>query len=214
MFREDVLSIYCKINVYLPLLIDEISKKMELFWPRVVSLVRDDIWKSWKTLKGGMEMLRTKSIGKGMLVILLAVFTFACSTTKSMTRQDGQDLTPESSFKIALWADRKDKTYELGEDIYLFFAANKDCNLRLIHISSDGEERVLLPNQYQKDCLAKAGYIYQIPSKSASFTFKAREPVGEGVIKAVATRNEILGPKGSKNLAKNEITIRTLKKRP
>jgi len=159
-------------------------------------------------------MLRTKSIIKGMLLILLSVFTFACSTTNSMTKQDGQDLTPDSSFKIALWADRKDKTYELGEDIYLFFAANKDCNLRLIHISSNGEERVLLPNKYQKDCLAKAGYIYQIPSKSASFTFKSREPFGEGVIKAVATRDDVLGSNGSKNLAKNEIKIRTLKKRP
>lgn len=175
-------------------------------------------------------MLRTESIIKGMLVMLLAVFTFACSTTKSMTRQGGEDLKPGSAFKVALWADRKDKTYELGEDIYLFFSANKDCDLQLIHISSDGEQKVLLPNKYQKDSMAKAGYIYQIPSKSASFTFKAREPVGEGIIRVVATLedNTYHGKKDvkvealkvnpgharSKKQAEIEITIRTVKKRP
>ena len=174
-------------------------------------------------------MLRAKSIIKGMVLIFVVVLTCACSTTKSMTREDGEDLKPNSNFKIALWAERKDKTYELGEDIYLFFAANKDCNLKLIHISGDGEERVLLPNKYQQDSLAKAGYIYQIPSKKASFTFKAREPVGEGIIKAVATLdNTMHGQKdvkeeyrktthesaNSKKQAEYQITIKTVKKRP
>lgn len=174
-------------------------------------------------------MFGTKSIIKGMVVILMAVLAFGCSTTKSITKQARENLKPDSNFKIALWAERKDKTYELGEDIYLFFAANKDCNLKLIHISSIGEERVLLPNKYQQDSLAKAGYVYQIPSKKASFTFKAREPVCEGIIKAVATLdNTMHGQKDvkeeyrktthesvtSKKQAEYQITIKTVKKRP
>lgn len=159
-------------------------------------------------------MLRTEAIGKGMLVIFLAVFIFACSTTKSITKQDVEDLTPDSSFKIALWADRKDKTYEMGEDIYLFFAANKNCHLKLIHISSDGEETIILPNKYQKDSMAEGGYIYQIPSKSASYTFKAREPLGEGIIKAVATLEDNSFDLESKKLAEHMITIKTVKNRP
>ena len=175
-------------------------------------------------------MLRTKSIGKGMVLIFVVVLTCACSTTKSMTREDGQDLKPDLNFKIALWADRKDKTYELGQDIYLFFAANKDCNVKLIHISSNGEETVLLPNKYQEDSMAKAEYIYQIPSKRASFTFKAKEPVGQEIIKAVATledntmhgqkdvkeqsRKTTHGSANSKKQAEYQITIKTVKKRP
>lgn len=159
-------------------------------------------------------MLRTEAIGKGILVIFLAVFIFACSTTKSITKQDVEDLTPDSSFKIALWADRKDKTYEMGEDIYLFFAANKNCHLKLIHISSDGEETIILPNKYQKDSMAEGGYIYQIPSKSASYTFKAREPLGEGIIKAVATLEDNSFDLESKKLAEHMITIKTVKNRP
>jgi len=176
-----------------------------------------------------MKMLRTESIIKGMLLIFMAVLTCACSINKSMTRQDGEYLKPNSNFKIALWADRKDKTYELGEDIYLFFAANKDCNLKLIHINSNGEETVLLPNKYQEDSMAKARYIYQIPSRRASFTFKAREPAGEEIIKAVATledntmhgrkdvkeesRKITHGPANSKKQVEYQITIKTVKKR-
>jgi hypothetical protein len=165
-------------------------------------------------LRGGMKMLRTKVFGKGMLVMLLAVFIFACSTTKSITKQNVEGLKPDSSFKIALWADRKDKTYELGEDIYLFFAANKSCHLKLIHVGSDGEETVLLPNKYQKDSMAEGGYVYQIPSKSASYTFKAREPLGEGIIKALATLENNSFDLDSKKLAEHMITIKTVKNRP
>jgi hypothetical protein len=165
-------------------------------------------------LRGGTKMSLIKGIGKGMLIILLAVFTFACSTSKSITKQDVEGLKQDSSFKIALWTDRKDKTYEMGEDIYLFFAANKNCHVKLIHISSDGEETVLLPNKYQKDNMAQGGYVYQIPSKSANYTFKAIEPLGEGIIKAVATSEDNSFDLDSKNPAEHMITIKTVKNRP
>jgi hypothetical protein len=136
-------------------------------------------------------MVRIGSIQKYLLLILVMVFTGACGTSTSVTKPDSQILTPDSEFKIALWTDHKDNVYRAGEDIYINFIANRDCYLTLIDIGSDGRVKILLPNQYQKDNLAKAGYVYRIPSQSAKFTFKANEPPSEEIIKAIATLEDV-----------------------
>jgi len=129
----------------------------------------------------------------GIFLTLLIMFISSCSTSTVMTKkqreskQDAQD----AELKVVLWADHENNTYKVGEDIYLFFTTNKDCFLTLININNDGSVRILLPNKFQKDNMAKAGYVYRIPSESAEFTFKAREPVGEETVKAIAILEDV-----------------------
>ena len=138
-----------------------------------------------------MTTRRPGSFSKGTSLLLLTFSLLACSTTTTGTRQDITGSDPDLKFKAVLWADREDNTYELGEEISFFFAANQTCYLTLLHVGRDGTVAALLPNKYQRDTLALAGYVYQIPSQSAEFTFKAREPAGEETLKAIATLDEI-----------------------
>ena len=136
-------------------------------------------------------MSRIVAIPKGMILIFLMFFAFACSASKSVIMNQGQEIRPNLPFEIGLMSDHKDNTYQIGEDIHLFFATNRDCYMTLINISSDCKVKVLLPNPIQKDNLAKVGFIYRIPSESAKFKFKAGKQVGEEVVKAIATLDDI-----------------------
>lgn len=128
---------------------------------------------------------------KGILLSLLIILlTSGCSTTTMITKKDRVSSKPDPVFKIALWMNREDRTYQIGEEVYVFFAANRDCYLTLIDICSDGKVRILLPNRYQKENHAKAGYVYRVPSQNARFTFKAME-FGEETIIAIATLEDI-----------------------
>jgi len=63
--------------------------------------------------------------------------------------------------------------------------------LTLIGISHNGAARLLLPNYFQKDNQARPGYVYKIPSENAKFTYKAKEPVGEEKVLAIATLENV-----------------------
>jgi hypothetical protein len=54
-----------------------------------------------------------------------------------------------------------------------------------------GKVKVLLPNQYQQDNIARANYIYRLPSQNANYVFKAKAPVGVELIKAIATLDAV-----------------------
>jgi hypothetical protein len=136
-------------------------------------------------------MARIFSNQKYLVVIFLMLFTFACSSTNTIVKNEPQDLNPNASFEVGLMSDHKDKTYKAGEDIYLYFTANRDCYLTLINISPDENIKLLLPNQYQRDNLAKVGYIYRIPSQKAKFRFRAKGEEGEEKVWAIATLENI-----------------------
>lgn len=135
-------------------------------------------------------MERIFSIQKGMIVILLMFLTFACSTSKSMIRDEAQSINPDLPFEISLLSNHRDNTYQVGEDIHFLFSSNKDCYMTLVNIDKGCKVRILLPNQSQKENEAKAGFIYRIPSQSAKFRFKARVP-GEEIVRAIATLEDI-----------------------
>lgn len=137
-------------------------------------------------------MLIKGSLKKGILLALIVLLNFACSTSRVATKQDTQ--IPKSAppeFEVVLWTDHRDNTYQIGENIYFFFVASKDCYVTFFDISSNGKVKMILPNRYQKDNQAKAGFVYRIPSESTKFRFKAREPDGQNTVLAIATIDEI-----------------------
>lgn len=135
-------------------------------------------------------MKKTVKVTKCMILVLSVFLTFACSASRPVVKTE-EPLRAPLPLEIALSTDRKDGIFLVGEEINLYFVASRDCYLTLLSIGSDGKAKILLPNQYQKDNLAKAGYVYRIPSGSSKIIFKATEPAGSNMIMAIATLNNI-----------------------
>ena len=103
-----------------------------------------------------------------------------------------QDIkNPDAGFKVDLWVDRKDATYNVGDEVAFLFKTNKDCYLTLLNVGTSGKTHIIFPNKHQKENLVKAGTTYQVPAEEAKFVFKANGPSGEEVVKAIATLKEI-----------------------
>jgi hypothetical protein len=94
-------------------------------------------------------------------------------------------------FKVALWTNRKNDTYKLGEEVVFYFKSNRSARLTLFNVGTSGKTHILFPNAYQKDNLVKAGKVYQFPAKQAKYFFKAEGPPGNDVVKAVATLGKV-----------------------
>lgn len=116
----------------------------------------------------------------------------AKQATKQIEIERLQDIdNPDAAFTVDLSVDRKDSQYKVGDPIVLSFKTNKDCRLTLFNVGTSGKVHVLFPNEHQQDNLVKAGTVYQVPAKAAKFRFKAQGPVGQDVIKAIATLEQV-----------------------
>jgi len=103
-----------------------------------------------------------------------------------------QDIkNPKPGFKVELWADRKDATYKVGDEVAFFFKASKDCRVTLFNVGTSGKVQIFFPNKYQKDNLVKAGKEYRFPAKEAEYLFRLKGPAGEDLVKAIATIDDV-----------------------
>ena len=129
------------------------------------------------------------------LAVLGLVFSGAQAQTKAAkqisieTLEDIENINPD--LKLDVRVDREDATYQVGEPIIFCFTANKDCRVTLFNISTSGAIQILFPNEHAKDNLVKAGTEYRVPAEGAKFRFAARAPVGEDVVKAFATLEQV-----------------------
>jgi len=129
-----------------------------------------------------------------IILFLVILLGFSCATNTKPVQQaevNVQQRNRDSEFEIFLCADHESNMYQADENIYLFFATNKNCYLTLLSISNNGKHRILLPNEYQKDNQAIAGYVYRIPSQNAGFNFKTIAHNNECTILAIATMDEV-----------------------
>ncbi len=147
-------------------------------------------------------MKQKNGIKKGICFsfMILTVLTFLVSGVlagpKATKKQfDVEPLlnieNPQAEFKVDLWTDREDATYKIGDKVTFFFKTDKDCNLTLLNVGTDGKVQILFPNEFHKDNLVKAGTTYTIPAKDAKFAIKAKAPAGEDVVKAIATLDQV-----------------------
>jgi len=125
------------------------------------------------------------------LVLSFSILMAQQKTEKKIEVEAIEDIkNPEAEFEVELWVDREEGTYKPGEEIKFFFKSSKDCYLTLIDVGTSGQVTILFPNEYQKDNKVKAGVTYSIPKEGARYVCRAREPVGEEVVKAIATLDE------------------------
>ena len=93
----------------------------------------------------------------------------------------------ESEFDIEVWVDRGNgAVYSLGETLEISFRSERDCYLKLYHVSAAGEVRLIFPNTFCAENLVRANVVYRIPGDDA-FEFVMTPPLGSEIIKAVAS---------------------------
>lgn len=100
-------------------------------------------------------------------------------------------MTEDSPLTVKVWTSKVN--YREGDNIEIFLKGNKDFYARVVDISSVGNIIQLLPNEFRKDHLFKAGEIYKIPDRNDKFKLTVTPPYG--IDKIVVYASEV--PLGS-----------------
>ena len=95
-----------------------------------------------------------------------------------------------SEIFIELGADNKNDTLIEGEEITFFLAANKDCQVILFRLTTNGELIVLFPNKAHPGFQVSSGVKYQVPGFNME-KIRAEGPGGTEIIKAVAVDDDV-----------------------
>jgi hypothetical protein len=94
-----------------------------------------------------------------------------------------------SAFGLRISTDKGEQAaYYEGEALHVSVQADRDCYLRLYHIS--GSERALtlvFPNRNDRNSFVPAGSVKLIPSAGAGTTFEVSKPYGVDALIAVAS---------------------------
>jgi Tfp pilus assembly protein PilF len=109
--------------------------------------------------------------------------------------------------KVDLRTDRGDGIYAVGESISLVFKTNKECRVRIVMLMEGGEEKLLYPNQYQRDAVLLPGRVYKAPDGEARYVLRVKGPAGKAIIRMEAAEPDPPGWKAMENKAENVITI-------
>jgi len=101
-------------------------------------------------------------------------------------------VNPTPSFNIDVWVDRGDGgIYYPGDNLYVYFRADRDCYLTLIDFPPEGGATVIFPNAYHSNNFIRGGRVYRIPAPGYDFEFSIAGPSGMEVIKAIATLSDV-----------------------
>ncbi|MBD3183413.1 DUF4384 domain-containing protein [Candidatus Poribacteria bacterium] len=110
-------------------------------------------------------------------------------------KQDSESLTDLINYipnlntgdlEVEVWTDKY--VYYEGEEIKIFFRANRDCYLILCNINSEGHVARIFPNIYHSSNLVKGGRTYIIPDENSGhdFEFFIEPPLGMDRVYAFA----------------------------
>ncbi len=81
---------------------------------------------------------------------------------KKLTRVNN----PHPSFNVKVWmkeTDRRD--FRVGEKAQFYVSSDKDCYLVMLNLDSQGNMRILFPNEYYKNNFVKACRVIKIPDE-------------------------------------------------
>ncbi|MCI0329878.1 MAG: DUF4384 domain-containing protein [candidate division Zixibacteria bacterium] len=90
--------------------------------------------------------------------------------------------------EIELWADRDNEaTYHEGENITLYFRANRDAYVALYNIDARGNVFLLYPQHPDDPHFVRGGVTYRLPDREDDFDFWVTGPQGVEFVQAVAS---------------------------
>jgi hypothetical protein len=184
-----------------PILIDELKRKLDqISFARTVQLEPFDCLIRIGVVVGGYEV---------------RVITPAGDTQRFLTSGDSEEIMKKiiphleyaylikrlagvtratSPFRVDLWMkDRDRRDYLIGEKAQFFFSSEQDCYLLMLNVDSRGGITILFPNRYYPNNFVPAGKIFEIPKNGLGKKFELEfgEPLGEEVIKVIATREPL-----------------------
>ncbi len=93
---------------------------------------------------------------------------------------------PRRYFNIDVWTDRR--TYYNGDNIRVYFRANRDAYVFIFDTDPSGVTRQLFPNWYDRDNFVQAHRTYSIPDYN--YDLRVTGPRGREYLRAVAVRSK------------------------
>lgn len=115
--------------------------------------------------------------------------------TLSAAQQAIREVTPPSAtpdaLDVVMWADRPDYTYTVGEALRLFVQTNKTAYVTVLNVDPAGNTSVLFPNEYQSSNLVLADRAVEIPDPASGLILTVRAPVGNELIKVIASTEPV-----------------------
>ena len=142
------------------------------------------------TVQGAAEgyaiALRQGTISASAWHDLRSVLARSASPEGPLAYADKAPLGEPARLDVALWTDKL--TYQKGDLVVLTAQANRDCNLTVINVDTQGEGTVLFPSDSDPDNAVKAGSKVRIPSDIEPYLLRANESGTETFI-AVCTLN-------------------------
>jgi hypothetical protein len=137
----------------------------------------------------------TAIIVAGLVCSLFTVFLAAnpaqAVDPRDLLKKANEIQNQSQDFKIDLRIEVGKDNYKIGDDIRFVFKTNKDCYLTLMSISAQGKPVIIFPNKWTESAWVTAGKEYKLPPEGSSFNFKAQEPLGVEVVKAIASTEPV-----------------------
>ncbi|MEW6616210.1 MAG: DUF4384 domain-containing protein [Thermodesulfobacteriota bacterium] len=103
---------------------------------------------------------------------------------------------PEKGEGISLKVSLSKADLKEGDEVKIFYQANRDCYVYIFSVAADGSVTLLLPNSVNPDNSVNAGQVYEFPVSGSKIKLQARflpgykGPVAEERIKVIATRQK------------------------
>ncbi len=95
---------------------------------------------------------------------------------------------PKEPLEIELWADRDNEdTYYEGENITLYFRANRDAYVALYNIDARGNVFLLYPQSPGDPHFVRGGVTYELPDRRDDYDLWVTGPPGVEFVQAVAS---------------------------
>lgn len=91
---------------------------------------------------------------------------------------------------ISIWVNHDDAIYEPGENLYVYFGADRGCYLAVYNVEQGGGVSRLFPPDGD-DGWIRGGQTYQLPSQSSDFDYVVSGPEGIETIVAMASRQRL-----------------------
>jgi len=99
-------------------------------------------------------------------------------------------ITAGNQLEVSLWVDKEDALYHPGENLTIYFAADRGCYLALYNVEQGGGVSQLFPPE-DDDGWIRGGQTYQLPPEYADYDYAVSGPEGVETIIAVASRDRL-----------------------
>ena len=114
---------------------------------------------------------------------------------------------PQPAFIVRVAVDRADGIYEQGELMQVSVESEKTGYLYLLYKQADGTNKVLFPNQYERDNRITGRQKITLPTDTSGFRLRIAPPLGDELLIALVTLQPLTQEAfGGKSLTRSVVT--------